>query len=100
MPSGPKLILGYFTKKITKTDPSTGEEVVEPGGAVPGVVGVRHLPDRRRPRTDRLLPAAHGDGPAGALDQLTTLMTAEGLDPCSRSRSRVGVRATPTTSTG
>src|SRR6266516_1776554 len=42
-------ILGYSTKKITKTDPGDRRRDRRPAHPLSGAVGVRHLPDRRPP---------------------------------------------------
>ena len=54
-------ILGYSTKKITRTDPEAGEEIEDRVARYP-VLSVFDLPDRRRPGPHRRLPAAHRRG--------------------------------------
>lgn len=71
-------ILGYSTKKITKTDPATGEEVEDRVARFPvlSVFDVSQTDGDPIPDTNYHLPT--GDGPDGALDRLTAWLQAEG----------------------
>jgi antirestriction protein ArdC len=71
-------ILGYSTKKITTTDPATGEEVEDRVVRYPvlSVFDLSQTDGDPIPTDAYQLPT--GDGPIGALDQLTTWLTAEG----------------------
>ena len=71
-------ILGYSTKKITKTDPETGEEVEDRLMRYPvlSVFDISQTDGDPIPADPYQLPT--GDGPDGALDQLTAWLEAEG----------------------
>ena len=71
-------ILGYSTKKITSTDPVTGEESEDRVVRYPvlSVFDLSQTDGDPTPTDTYQLPT--GDGPAGALDQLTASLTAEG----------------------
>jgi antirestriction protein ArdC len=71
-------ILGYSTKKITTTDPTTGEEVEDRVVRYPvlSVFDISQTDGDPIPTDSYQLPT--GDGPAGALDKLTTWLTDEG----------------------
>src|SRR6478672_9153808 len=64
-------ILGNSTKKITRTDPETGEEVEDRLVRYPvlSVFDISATDGDPTPRNTCRLPT--GDGPAGALDRLT-----------------------------
>ena len=78
-------ILGYSTKKITKTDPETGEEVEDRLVRYPvlSVFDISQTDGDPVPADRYQLPS--GDGPDGALDRLTAWLTGEGwtLRSCS-----------------
>ncbi len=71
-------ILGYSTKKVTKTDPATGEEVEDrvAGFPVLSVFDVSQTDGDPLPENSYQLPT--GDGPAGALDRLAAWLRTEG----------------------
>ena len=71
-------ILGYSTKKITKTDPETGDEIEDRLVRYPvlSVFDISQTDGDPIPADAYQLPA--GDGPDGALDQLTAWLTGEG----------------------
>lgn len=71
-------ILGYSTKKITKTDPSTGEDVEDRVTRFPilSVFDVSQTDGEPIPQDRCTLPT--GDGPDGALELLTTWLQGEG----------------------
>jgi len=71
-------ILGYSTKKITKTDPVTGEETEDRLVRYPvlSVFDISQTDGDPIPTSQYPLPT--GDGPDGALDQLTGWLQAEG----------------------
>jgi hypothetical protein len=71
-------ILGYSTKKITTTDPATGEEVEDRVVRYPmlSVFDISQTDREPVPSESYQLPT--GAEPAGALDQLSTWFTAEG----------------------
>jgi antirestriction protein ArdC len=71
-------ILGYATKKITKTDPDTGEETEDRLVRYPvlSVFDIAQTDGDPIPTGEYQLPT--GDGPDGALDQLTSWLKAEG----------------------
>jgi len=71
-------ILGYSTKKITKTDPVTGEETEDRLVRYPvlSVFDISQTDGDPIPTSQYQLPT--GDGPDGALDQLTDWLQAEG----------------------
>jgi antirestriction protein ArdC len=71
-------ILGYSTKKITKTDPVTGEEVEDRVVRYPvlSVFDLSQTDGDPIPTDSHHLPA--GAGPAGALDRLTAWIVSEG----------------------
>jgi hypothetical protein len=70
-------ILGYSTKKITKIDPETGEEIEDRVTRYPvlSVFDVSQTDGDPVPAEHYRLPA--GDGPAGALDKLHAWLTVE-----------------------
>ena len=71
-------ILGYSTKKITKTDPETGEETEDRLVRYPvlSVFDISQTDGDPIPSDSYQLPT--GDGPDGALDQLTGWLQSEG----------------------
>jgi antirestriction protein ArdC len=71
-------ILGYSTKKITRTDPETGEETEERLIRYPvlSVFDISQTDGDPIPTGGYQLPT--GDGPLGALDQLTGWLESEG----------------------
>jgi antirestriction protein ArdC len=71
-------ILGYSTKKITKTDPGTGEEVEDRLVRYPvlSVFDVSQTDGDPIPADPYQLPT--GGGPDGALDRLSGWLTSEG----------------------
>jgi antirestriction protein ArdC len=71
-------ILGYSTKKITKTDPVTGEEVEDRVKRFPvlSVFDVTQTDGEPVPSNAYQLPA--GEGPAGMLDRLSAWLRGEG----------------------
>jgi antirestriction protein ArdC len=71
-------ILGYSTKKITKTDTETGEEVEDRLVRYPvlSVFDISQTDGEPAPADPYRLPT--GDGPDSALDQLTGWLTSEG----------------------
>ena len=71
-------ILGYSTKKITKTDPVTGEDVEDRVARFPvlSVFDISQTDGEPIPSTTYTLPT--GAGPDGALDRLTGWLQAEG----------------------
>ena len=71
-------ILGYSTKKITKTDPDTGEEVEDRVSRFP-VLSVFDLSQTDgEPVPSVVYEMPTGDGPAGMLDRLVTWLEGEG----------------------
>ncbi|SOD72874.1 antirestriction protein ArdC [Jatrophihabitans sp. GAS493] len=71
-------ILGYSTKKVTKTDPATGEEIEDRVTRFPvlSVFDLSQTDGDPNPTTTYTLPT--GDGPAGTLDRLIGWLTSEG----------------------
>lgn len=71
-------ILGYSTKKITKIDPVTGEEVEDKVQRFPvlSVFDVSQTDGEAVPSNAYELPT--GDGPAGMLDRLVSWLQGEG----------------------
>jgi antirestriction protein ArdC len=71
-------ILGYSTKKITKTDPVTGEEVEDRVKRFPvlSVFDVTQTDGEPVPSNAYQLPT--GEGPAGMLDRLSAWLRGEG----------------------
>lgn len=71
-------ILGYSTKKVTKIDSATGEEVEDQIKRFPvlSVFDVSQTDGDPVPANDYQLPT--GEGPAGMLDRLTSWLQAEG----------------------
>ena len=71
-------ILGYSTKKITKTDPDTGDEIEDRLIRYPvlSVFDISQTHGDPIPADPYQLPT--GDGPAGALDTLHAWLTGEG----------------------
>lgn len=71
-------ILGYSTKKITKTDPETGEEVEDRVARFPvlSVFDISQTDGDPVPSVTYQLPT--GEGPAGVLDQLVRWLEAQG----------------------
>jgi antirestriction protein ArdC len=71
-------ILGYSTKKITKTDPETGEETEDRLIRYPvlSVFDISQTDGDAIPTGGYQLPT--GDGPLGALDQLTGWLESDG----------------------
>jgi antirestriction protein ArdC len=71
-------ILGYSTKKITKTDPVTGEESEDRLVRYPvlSVFDIAQTDGDPIPSGSYRLPT--GDGPEGALEQLTSWLQADG----------------------
>ncbi len=71
-------ILGYSTKKVTKTDPTTGEEVEDRIARFPvlSVFDVSQTDGDPVPSLDYELPT--GDGPAGMLDRLIRWLEGDG----------------------
>jgi antirestriction protein ArdC len=71
-------ILGYSTKKITKTDPETGDEVEDRLVRYPvlSVFDISQTDGDPLPADPYQLPT--GDEPDGALDRLTAWLTGEG----------------------
>ncbi len=71
-------ILGYSTKKITKTDPVTGEEVEDRVKRFPvlSVFDVTQTDGEPVPSNAYQLPT--GEGPAGMLERLSTWLRGEG----------------------
>jgi antirestriction protein ArdC len=71
-------ILGYSTKKITKTDPDTGDEVEDRVTRYPilSVFDIAQTDGEPMPADLYRLPI--GDGPDGALDRLTCWLASEG----------------------
>ena len=71
-------ILGYSTKKVTKIDPATGEEVEDKIARFPvlSVFDVSQTDGEPIPSNAYELPT--GEGPAGALDRLASWLQGEG----------------------
>lgn len=71
-------VLGYSTKKITKTDPETGEETEDRLVRYPvlAVFDISQTEGEPVPADNYQLPT--GDGPDGALDELAAWLTREG----------------------
>lgn len=71
-------ILGYSTKKVTKTDPETGEETEDRVARFPvlSVFDVSQTDGGPLPSDAYKLPT--GDGPAGMLDRLVTWLKGDG----------------------
>jgi antirestriction protein ArdC len=71
-------ILGYSTKKVTKTDPATGEEVEDRITRFPvlSVFDISQTDGERVPSTTYALPT--GEGPAGMLDRLSAWLQDQG----------------------
>ena len=71
-------ILGYSTKKITKTDPETGEDVEDRIKRFPvlSVFDISQTDGEAVPSNAYQLPT--GEGPAGMLDRLATWLSGEG----------------------
>ncbi len=71
-------ILGYSTKKVTKTDPETGEDVEDKIKRFPvlSVFDISQTDGEPVPTNAYQLPS--GEGPTGMLDRLTAWLQAEG----------------------
>ena len=71
-------ILGYSTKKVTTTDPATGEEVEDRITRFPvlSVFDVSQTDGEPVPSTTYALPT--GEGPAGMLERLSAWLQSEG----------------------
>lgn len=76
-------ILGYSTKKITKTDPDTGEDTEDRIIRFPilSVFDISQTDGEPVPTDTYTLPV--GDGPAGMLDRLTGWLQSEGWTVCA-----------------